>query len=85
MIGGRTLRLVAGHLGRFGPASLSLYLGHTKGIQHLRNVPGEIGKVYVAEDCLDCASRDEEERAFVEFFEGLFSEESAAFGTGNSG
>jgi hypothetical protein len=68
VIGGRTLRLVVDHLKQFGPASLALYLGHTKGIQHLRNVPGEIGKVYLAEDRLDWGRRDEDVRAFIEFF-----------------
>ena len=65
---GRTARLLVDHVRRFGPASLSLYLGHTKGIQPSQNVPGEIDKVYVAEDCLDWANRDEDERSFIEFF-----------------
>jgi hypothetical protein len=68
VIGGRTLRLVVGYLQQFSPRSLSLYLGHTKGIQHLGNVPAEIGKVYLAEDCLDWGSRQADERDFVEFF-----------------
>jgi len=33
-----------------GPASP--WLGHTKGVQHPRNVPGEVGEVYLALDCL---------------------------------
>src|SRR5262245_17313760 len=41
VIGGGTLRLVVGHLKQFSPASLALYLGHIRGIQHLRNVPKE--------------------------------------------
>src|SRR5215470_12933307 len=36
VIGGRTLRLVVECLQPFAPQSLALYLGHTKGIQHLR-------------------------------------------------
>jgi hypoxanthine phosphoribosyltransferase len=68
VIGGRTLRLVVEHLKRFGPASLSLYLGHTKGIQRLQNVPGEIETTFLAEDRLDWTRRDEDERAFMEFF-----------------
>jgi hypothetical protein len=68
VIGGRTLRMVVQCLMRFGPASLSLYLGHTRGIQHLQNVPGEIHNVYLAEDCLGCSRTDEEEKTFVEFF-----------------
>jgi hypothetical protein len=43
-------------------------LGHTKGIQHLRNVPAEIARVFVAEDCLRLDSRSELEQRFVEFF-----------------
>jgi hypothetical protein len=51
VIGGRTLRLVVRHLRQFSPGSLALYLGHTKGIQHLRNVPSKIVRAFVAEDC----------------------------------
>jgi hypothetical protein len=40
---------IYGHLGQFSPASVAVYLGHTKGIQHLRNVAA----VYLAEDRLD--------------------------------
>jgi hypothetical protein len=68
VIGGRTLRLVVEHLRQFAPASLALYLGHTKGIQHLRNVPAEITKVFVAEDCLSLEGRAQLERRFDEFF-----------------
>jgi hypothetical protein len=68
VIGGRTLRLVVEHLRQFSPGSLALYLGHTKGIQHLRNVPAEIARVFVAEDCLGPDSRPESERRFVAFF-----------------
>jgi hypothetical protein len=68
VIGGGTLRLVAAHLQRFCPRSLALYLGHTKGIQHLRNVPSEFKPVYLAEDHLDWAHRQTDEEAFVEFF-----------------
>lgn len=68
VIGGRTLRLVAEHLRAFAPASLAVYLGHTKGVQHLRNVPPEFGQVFVAEDCLNWDDRPELERRFEEFF-----------------
>jgi hypothetical protein len=85
VIGGRTLRLVVDHLKRFGPAFLSLYLGHTQGIQHIRNVPGEIGKIYIAEDCLDWGSRDEHERNFTEFFGGLFSKRNEGEDTRKGG
>jgi hypothetical protein len=68
VIGGRTLRLVVEHLRQFLPGSLTLYLGHTKGIQHLRNVPAEIVQVFVSEDCLGLDSRPELEQRFVDFF-----------------
>jgi hypothetical protein len=68
VIGGRTLRLVLAHLGQFAPASVAVYLGHTKGIQHLRNVPAEIVATYVAEDHLDWHQRQDDEEAFAEFF-----------------
>jgi hypothetical protein len=68
VIGGGTLRLVVGHLRRFSPASLAVYLGHTKGIQHVRNVPKEIAATYLAEDHLDEGRRREYEAAFAAFF-----------------
>ena len=68
VIGGRTLRLVADHLRPFSPGSLELYLGHTKGVQHLRNVPAGIARVFVAEDCLGWDARQDLERRFEEFF-----------------
>jgi hypothetical protein len=68
VIGGRTLRLVVEHLRQFSPGSLALYLGHNKGIQHLRNVPPEITRVLVAEDCLGLDPRPELELRFVDFF-----------------
>jgi len=68
VIGGRTLRLVVDHLKQFATRSLSLYLGHTKGIQHLSNVPAEIDVTYLAEDHLDCDQRDADEEDFIQFF-----------------
>jgi len=50
-----------------------LYLGHTKGVQHLHNVPGEIEKVYVAEDCLSLDARPSLEQEFEVFFGGSVS------------
>ena len=43
---------------------------HCEGKGH-REGPGEIGKTYIAEDCLDWGRRDEDEREFVDFFENL--------------
>jgi hypothetical protein len=68
VIGGGTLRLVIGYLERFSPRSLSLYLGHTSGVQHLRNVPPEIAAVYLAEERLDWRRRDTDEDDFTAFF-----------------
>jgi hypothetical protein len=68
VIGGRTLRLVVEHLRQFSPESLALCLGHTKGIQHLRNVPATIERVFVAEDSLSLAAQPDLERRFEEFF-----------------
>ncbi|MBN9524008.1 hypothetical protein J0H58_36775 [bacterium] len=68
VIGGRTLRLVVEHLRQFSPASLALYLGHTKGIQHVQNVPPGIERVFVAEDCLSFGVRPELEKCFEAFF-----------------
>src|SRR5262249_33016168 len=68
VIGGRTLRLVVDALLEYQPKTLALYLGHTRGIQHLENVPPHIDRVYLAEDQLDDADRDQQEAEFVQFF-----------------
>lgn len=73
VIGGRTLRLVVEHLQPFAPGTLSLYLGHTKGIQHLRNVPTEVSEVFVAEDLFGLDSRADFERRFEVFFGPLLT------------
>ena len=71
VIGGGTLRLVVGHLKQFSPASLAVYLGHTKGIQHVQNVPKDVVATYLAEDRLDWRQRQADEEAFVESFARL--------------
>jgi hypothetical protein len=78
VIGGRTLRLVVEHLRPFAPRSLALYLGHTKGIQHLANIPPAFERVYLAEDCLADVDRETLEQQFVEFFRPLFPEAEEA-------
>ncbi|HYT87968.1 MAG TPA: hypothetical protein VEL76_04555, partial [Gemmataceae bacterium] len=77
VIGGGTLRLVVSYLKKFSPAALALYLGHTKGIQHLRNVPTEIGTTYLAEDHLDWDRRAADEEAFVAFCKRLDTNQAA--------
>ena len=64
---------MVGHLEQFSPGSLSLYLGHTKGIQHLRNVPQAVTRTYLAEDHLSWDERQADEERFVAFFRGLLS------------
>jgi hypothetical protein len=68
VIGGRTLRIVVEHLRQYSPGAIELYLGHTKGIQHILNVPAEIDKVHLAEDRLDWSGRPELEAEFVKSF-----------------
>jgi hypothetical protein len=75
VIGGRTLWLVVEHLKQFSPESMALYLGHTKGIQHLGNVPKEIVATYLAEDHLDLSRWQEYEDNFAQFFGRSGSEE----------
>ena len=52
LISGKTLWMVLDVLGRYSPQSVSLYLGHTKSVQHLHNVPERISRTYLAEDYL---------------------------------
>lgn len=42
VVSGLTLKLVVDFLSQFKPGSMSLYLGHIIGIQHLENIPREI-------------------------------------------
>jgi hypothetical protein len=71
IVSGFTLKLVVEHLRRFLPRSLALYLGHSKGVQHLNNVPGDIERVYLADELLSGVNRELLEKQFQEFFEGI--------------
>jgi hypothetical protein len=52
VISGTTLRIVLDALDRYSPKSISLFLGHTKSVQHLDNIPNRISSTYIAEDYL---------------------------------
>lgn len=69
VISGQTLQLVVKYLSQFKPASMSLYLGHNLGIQHLDNVPKEIGKgrTFLAELELSKTNWKKLEADFQEF------------------
>lgn len=72
IIGGATLRIITHALIIHKPASLYLFLGHRKSLQHLHNVPHEIQKIYIAEDFLEDRDYDKHETAFINYFkEGL--------------
>ncbi len=62
VIGGATLRLVVAHREAILPRSLALFLGHTRGVQHLENVPARFEGTWVAEG----GDGDD----FLEFFGG---------------
>lgn len=79
VISGSTLRLVVSNLQQYRPRSLSLYLGHTKEIQQLLNVPPEIRKIYIAEDCLDPLQREQHEAEFSRFFVHISSDMKSSF------
>ena len=63
VIGGATLRLVVAALRAHAPASVSLYLGHSRFVQRLENVPAEIARTFIAEDVLDPNAYLADERA----------------------
>jgi hypothetical protein len=73
VISGRTLQLVVDYLKSFRPASISLYLGHNIGYQHIENVPEVIDRdsIYMAEHVLDQTGREKMEADFAEFFAPL--------------
>jgi hypothetical protein len=50
-------RLTLEHLESNVPGALSLYLGQTRGISSIENVPDAIEEVYLAEDLLDPSDR----------------------------
>jgi hypothetical protein len=76
VISGSTLRLVLAAVGKYGPRSLSLYLGHAKCFQRLQNVPSEFANIYVAEDCLKPRDRQRHEDEFEKFFRMRFRRSS---------
>jgi hypothetical protein len=76
VIGGASLRLVVGALLGYKPRSLSLYPGHTRGVQHLENVPPEITKTYLAEGYLDPRQWPRYEAELVTFFGATPGDES---------
>jgi len=72
VISGRTLQLVVDYMGLFKPASLALYLGHNLGIQHLDNVPREIGdRIFMAELMLSPNHWRQLDAEFPEFFKSI--------------
>jgi hypothetical protein len=71
VVSGVSLDLVMKELTRHEPRSVSLYLGREKETQQLQNIPPQIDRVYLAEDCLDQADRGRHESQFFDFFESL--------------
>lgn len=65
VIGGRTLRLVLETLLPQQPRTVALFLGHSSGIQHLRNVPDGIARTYLADT--DLVVDERLERQFEHF------------------
>jgi hypothetical protein len=68
VISGVTLRLVVGGLKQYNVRSLALYLGRRKEDQQLETIAPEIDCVFLAEDCLDDAHREQYEEEFSSFF-----------------
>jgi hypothetical protein len=68
VISGVTLRLVIDALKRYDPRSLALYLGRRREDQQLERVGTEIDRVFLAEECLDTAHREQYETEFARFF-----------------
>ena len=68
IISGRSLQLVVGELLRNEPSEINLFLGHSKGIQHLDNIPGEISRTFIVEDIYACCDPISLEQEFLRFF-----------------
>jgi hypothetical protein len=58
-------QIVASYLKRYGPRSLSLYLGHLRWVQRIENVPAHFTEVYIAEERLNPAERSLHVDAFI--------------------
>lgn len=71
IISGRTLGLVVDALRPHSPQELSLFLGHSREVQHLGNVPTGVQHIYLSEDACTLFSHDEMEKAFLKAFTGL--------------
>ncbi len=72
VVSGISLALVMNEVARHKPGSVSLYLGREKESQQLQNIPSQINRVYLAEDCLDPADRARYESQFLDFFQHGF-------------
>ena len=69
VVSGISLELVMKEVALHGPSSVSLFLGREKDSQQLQNVPPQIDRVYLTEDCLDPAARGQYESEFLDFFQ----------------
>jgi hypothetical protein len=68
IISGRSLQLVVGELLRNKPSEINLFLGHSKGIQHLDNIPLKISRTFIAEDIYACCDPISLEKEFLRYF-----------------
>jgi hypothetical protein len=68
VVSGVTLQLVIDALKKYGPRSLALYLGRRKEDQQLESIGPEIERIFLAEDYLDPALREQFECEFTSFF-----------------
>ena len=71
VISGTSLRLVVTELLRHEPAEIHLFLGHSRVIQHLENVPTEIFRTYLSDDIYSLADVGTLEGDFLSCFSEL--------------
>ena len=71
VISGTSLRIVVTELLRHEPAEIHLFLGHSRGIQHLVNVPVEISRTYLSDEIYTLADVATLEVEFISFFSSL--------------
>ncbi len=71
VLSGKSLRLVVAELLRHEPTQIHLFLGHSRGIQHLENVPVEISRTYLSDEIYTLADVATLEGDFLSCFSEL--------------
>ena len=68
VVSGKSLKVVVTELLRYEPAEILLILGHSRGVQHMENIPKEISRAFLADDIYNYCDYTSLENAFRKIF-----------------